>query len=170
LHVYFCPKTGFWSPTPYVVVVFVFNDLRQEEVVRFVDIGGIVDHDWINFLFIIVNELLSHTWPRMCSTCRKHFPVFSSFMTYHRVCNWSNTTGGTSGEGTAYTSGAPVFTPGIQWGSCYSIFSFMCNVLLIVVCPLSLFIWALCCLSFFDWRILITPFVSSNSIFLHYKW
>ena len=24
-------------------------------------------------------------WPRICSTCRKHFPVLSSFMTYHRV-------------------------------------------------------------------------------------
>ena len=23
--------------------------------------------------------------PRICSTCRKHFPVHSSFMTYHRV-------------------------------------------------------------------------------------
>ena len=22
----------------------------------------------------------------MCCTCRKHFPVLSSFMTYHRVC------------------------------------------------------------------------------------
>ena len=26
-------------------------------------------------------------WPRICSTCRKHFPVISSFMTYRRVCN-----------------------------------------------------------------------------------
>ena len=25
--------------------------------------------------------------PRICSTCRKHFPVLSSCMTYHRVCN-----------------------------------------------------------------------------------
>jgi hypothetical protein len=32
-------------------------------------------------------EYLCHKWPRMCSTCRKHFPVLSSFMTYHRVCN-----------------------------------------------------------------------------------
>jgi hypothetical protein len=28
-------------------------------------------------------------------------------MTYHRVCNWINTTGATSGEGTAYLSGHP---------------------------------------------------------------
>jgi hypothetical protein len=31
--------------------------------------------------------ILCHNWPRICSTCRKHFPVLSSFMTYHRVCN-----------------------------------------------------------------------------------
>ena len=25
-------------------------------------------------------------WPRICSTCRKYFPILSSFMTYHRIC------------------------------------------------------------------------------------
>jgi hypothetical protein len=29
-------------------------------------------------------ENLYHKWPRICSTCRKHFSVLSSFMTYHR--------------------------------------------------------------------------------------
>ena len=32
-------------------------------------------------------EYPCHKWPLICSTCRKHFPVHSSFMTYHRVCN-----------------------------------------------------------------------------------
>ena len=36
------------------------------------------------------------------------------------------TTGVTSGAGTAYPSGAPEFTPGFKWGSCYAIFSFLC--------------------------------------------
>ena len=54
------------------------------------------------------------------------FPILSSFMTYHRVCNQINTMGATSGAGIAYPSGAPQFTPGFQWGSCYSIFSFIC--------------------------------------------
>ena len=31
-----------------------------------------------------------------------------------------------SGAGTVYPSGAHEFTYGFQWGSCYSIFSFMC--------------------------------------------
>ena len=29
----------------------------------------------------------------------------------NRVCNWNKTTGATSGAGTAYPSGAPVFIP-----------------------------------------------------------
>ena len=33
-------------------------------------------------------------------------------MTYHRVCNKSNTTGATCGAGTAYTPGAHEFAPG----------------------------------------------------------
>jgi len=43
-----------------------------------------------------------------------HFPVLSSFMTYHRVCNYINKTK------------APEFTPDFYCGSCYSIFSFVC--------------------------------------------
>jgi hypothetical protein len=33
-------------------------------------------------------------------------------MSHYRVCNWSNTTGATSGSGTDYPSGALVFNPG----------------------------------------------------------
>ena len=62
--------------------------------------------------WLTVMEYLRHKWPRICSTCCKHFPVLSSFMTYHQVCNQINTTGVTSGRGTAYPSGAPEFTPG----------------------------------------------------------
>ena len=36
--------------------------------------------------------------------------------------------------GTASRPGAPEFTPGFWWGSCYSIFSFLCSVLYIAVC------------------------------------
>ena len=38
-------------------------------------------------LMITLMEYLCHKWPRICSTCRKHFPVLSSFTTYYRVCN-----------------------------------------------------------------------------------
>ena len=29
-------------------------------------------------------EYLCHKWPCICSTCRKHFPGLTSFMTYHQ--------------------------------------------------------------------------------------
>jgi hypothetical protein len=32
--------------------------------------------------WLTVMEYLCHKWPRICSTCRKHSPVLSSFMTY----------------------------------------------------------------------------------------
>jgi hypothetical protein len=37
--------------------------------------------------WLTVMEYLFHRWPRICSTCRKHCPVLSSFMTYHGLCN-----------------------------------------------------------------------------------
>jgi hypothetical protein len=42
------------------------------------------------------------------------------------------------GAGTAYSSGAPEFIPASYWDSNFSIFSFLCIVLVIVVCPFPL--------------------------------
>ena len=36
---------------------------------------------------LTVMEYLCCKWPRICFTCRKHFPVFFSFMTCHQICN-----------------------------------------------------------------------------------
>ncbi len=63
------------------------------------------NYDLVNYMYNGISVTSD-----ICSTCRKHFPALSLFMTYHRVCNWSNTTGGTSGAGTAYPSGASEFT------------------------------------------------------------
>ena len=57
-----------------------------------------------NTTWLTVMEYLCHKWPRICSTCRKHFPVLSSFVSYHRVCIYINTTGVTSGAGNVYPS------------------------------------------------------------------
>ena len=84
----------------------------------------------------------------ICSTCRKNFPLFSSFMTCHRVCNQGNTTGVISGAGTAYPSDTSEFIPGFQWGSCYSIFRFTCNECRSLFVLLYFFFWPLCCLFF----------------------
>ena len=81
--------------------------------------------------------------------------------------------GATRGAGAVYTSGSPGFIPGFDGCSCCSIFTFLCNVLeIIVVCPFS-FGHCIVCLRFTisDYpfgifnlflRILITPLVSSN--------
>ena len=52
----------------------------------------------------------------------------------------SNTTGTTSDAGTTYPFGAHAFKSGFVWGLCYSIYSLLCNALLIIVSLLSLFI------------------------------
>jgi len=42
--------------------------------------------------------------------CKTLTVTHGNDVTYHRVCNKSNTTGTTSGAETAYTSGPPEFT------------------------------------------------------------
>jgi hypothetical protein len=42
------------------------------------DSSTVVTMTWLTAM-----EYMCHKWPRICSTCRKHFLVFSSFMTYH---------------------------------------------------------------------------------------
>jgi hypothetical protein len=37
--------------------------------------------------WLAVMEYLCQKWPRIFSTCRKHFLFISSFMAYHRACN-----------------------------------------------------------------------------------
>jgi hypothetical protein len=122
-------------------------------------------------------EYLCRKWQRIWSTFCKHFPVVSSFMTYHRVCNYINTTGVTSGAGIVYTSGAPEFTLGFSRVSvtrslvlcacfvdhCLSFCTFSFGHY--VVCSSLIYgfwlhLWPLCCLFFFDIRILITPLIS----------
>jgi hypothetical protein len=60
--------------------------------------------------WLSVTEYLYHKWPRMCSVCRNHNSVLSSFKIYHRVSNYSNTKSGTCGAATTYSLGAPELT------------------------------------------------------------
>ena len=72
-------------------------------------------------------------------------------------------TGATCGAGTA-TLPEHLSSPSVFIGVCVvqSLVSCIvfCRLLFVL---LSLFFWLVCCLSFFDLRILITPFVSSHS-------
>ena len=89
------------------------------------------------FLFCITHAIYTMCTQLLICIHRRWFlvsyygPVVSSFVTFNRVCNQSNTTGATSRAGTAYPSEAHEFTSGFQW-------------------PLF-------CLSF-DLRIMISPF------------
>ena len=66
-------------------------------------------------------------------------------------------------------SGAPEFIPGFQWGSCYSIFSFICMFCRLLFVLLYFLFWPLCCLFSFDIRILIAPLVFANSsVYIHF--
>ena len=60
----------------------------------------------------------------------------------------SNMTGTISGVGNDYPSKAPEFNHGFQWGSCRSVFCFLCSVLY--------------CLSFFFWSLYYLPFYIYN--------
>ena len=51
-HLCACPKPGPGFPTSYVMVFFMFNELKCEVIVHLVDIGGIVDHDCLNLGFL----------------------------------------------------------------------------------------------------------------------
>jgi hypothetical protein len=49
---------------------------------------SIISHHFEGFtvatmIWLTVMEYLCHKWPRICPTCRKHFPVLSSFTTYY---------------------------------------------------------------------------------------
>ena len=112
----------------------------------------------LNFLVVISTTIYVYYYP--CNKCPR---ICSPFMTYQRVCYQIITTGATNGVGTAYPSGASGFTPGFQWGPSYTVFSFMCMFCRSLFVISSFFFCPLCCLFFFDLRILITPLVSKNS-------
>jgi hypothetical protein len=91
--------------------------------------------------WLTVTEYLCHKWPRICSVCRNHNPVLSSFMTYQQVCNKSKTTRATCDAGTTHSSR----TSQVFSGVCVA----RSLVFDVMICR-SFFVlfWPLCCLSF----------------------
>ena len=73
--------------------------------------------------WLTVVKYLCHKWPRICSICRKHFPFFPhAWLITGFVAKLTRRV-------LVVEQGLltlPVFSPGFEWGSCYSIFSFMC--------------------------------------------
>ena len=79
-------------------------------------------HDFHDRGLMLPRKLLNQRSP-VVKLPSSLYPVIPSFMTYHRVCNKSQTTGATCGAGAVYNSRALGFTPGFQRGSRCSIFS-----------------------------------------------
>ena len=104
----------------------------------------------------------------LCHICRKHFSVLSSFMTYHRVCNYINTTGATSGARTDHPSGH-LSSPPLFSGICVT----RSLVLYVVFCRSSFDLFILIIvLSVLRFRNSDYPFgtlVSSNSSYVDRK-
>jgi hypothetical protein len=120
--------------------------------------------------WLTTTEYLCYKWPQICSVCRNCNMILSSFITYYRVCNKSNTTVATYGTGNAYPPGKLEFTPGffsvirVAW----SLVSCLCSVLYIIVCPYG----PLYCLRFMtasDCQLISSNF-SVNNNFLYDGW
>ena len=95
-------------------------------------------------------EYQCHTWPRICSLCRNHNLVLSSFISYQRMFDTT--------YATAYPS---EFTPGLSFcvARCLVFYVVYYRSLFVF---LYFFLWSLFCLSFCELRLLITSLVSSN--------
>ena len=86
--------------------------------------------------------------PHIYSTCRKQFPVISPFMTFYRLCNWSNESNQWS------TLVLPWLFNGVRVAPSLVFYVVFCRCCLSFFWPLYLLFLAL--------RILITPLESSN--------
>ena len=110
---------------------------------------------WLTFTEYLCHKLII----RICSTCRKQYPIISSFMTYNRVCNQSNTTGATSRAGYAYPFGASEFNPVFSWVLFPpSLVKQFCGSLSVI---LSFSFCPLCCLFFVDRLVIFFDFATS---------
>ena len=102
--------------------------------------------------WLTATEYLCYKWPRICSICREHFPVFP-----HSWLITGFVTGSTRRLPLVeqelltfpeHRSSPPIFS-GVRVTR-----SLVCRSLFVL---LYFFLWSLCCLFFFDIRILITP-------------
>jgi hypothetical protein len=125
-------------------------------------------HDLVDCSGIYVSQMTMDMFH--LGTCRKHFPVLSSFMIYHRVHVTRLTRRMPLVEQELpilpeHRSSPPVFSGvRVTWSLVLCMF---CRSLFVL---LYFLFWQLCCLFFFDIHILITPLVSSNSSWTPYPW
>ena len=112
---------------------------------------------------LTVTEYMCHNRSQiLCSVCRNHNPVLSSLVTYQWECNKSNTTGATSGAGTANPSGAPSVLRRVRVAQSLIFCVVFCMSLFV---PLSFLFKPLYYQFFFYLRLLISTLVPSSFSF-----
>jgi hypothetical protein len=158
-HSYMCPMI--WPGHSYMTTWYVSYYMTWSQLydymmcVLWYDLVTVICALWYDLVTVIwLHDMCPMIWPGY--SYMTTWWVLSSFMTGFVT---KLTRRVTSGGGTANSSGAPEFL----WGLCYSIFCLMCMFCRWLFVLLYFFFWPLCCLLFFDKRILITPLVSSNS-------
>jgi hypothetical protein len=67
----------YWDKDNHTIFFFVCKTVGRVDVGHHFESFTVATTTWL-----IVLGYLCHKWLRICSTCRKHFPVLSSFMTY----------------------------------------------------------------------------------------
>ena len=90
--------------------------------------------DLVNCYGISVSPMITNMLRFFVVTISSSLPV----MTCHWILIQSNTTGVTSGTGTAFLSGAHQFTQSIQWRSFCSIFYVLLSTIVCLFCTFSL--------------------------------
>ena len=105
-----------WCTMAFFLMIMWYDSPQDERMVTIFDILE---------CRIKINSTINSIRTNEQIEVRKNGKLINKRKHYHRVCNQINTTGVTSGAGTFYPSGAPEFTSDFQWGSCYSIFSFI---------------------------------------------
>ena len=114
-------------------------------------------HIRFTMTWLTTMQCLCHKWPRICSTCRKHFPVLSSVMTYHGFVTRLTPVELLSLP--EHLGSPPVFSGVLVTRSLVLCVCFVDRCLSFC----TFFSWPLCCLFFFDLQILVIPLVFSNS-------
>ena len=111
-----------------------------------ISVSQVTNHVWQQNICItgdqscLTTEYMYHRWPIMCSVCLSHKSVIlSSSKTYQRVFNTSKMTAAICSAETEYPSGPPLSTLIFTRDSYCSFFSFLFNILCIIVCLFVLF-------------------------------
>ena len=124
-------------------------------------------HHFVNVVvatmtWLTAMEYLCHKWPQKHSPCRKHFPVLHSRCITGFVTRLTRQVPLVEQE-------LPILPENLSSPPVFSGVRVTKSLVLCVCFVRSLFVllyfsfWPLCCLSFVDLRIMITPLVSSNS-------